>query len=104
MQDQILIIDNHKIQIFTSDGEFISKFGSKGKNPGEFNWPKSVITNSNDQILVTDYNNNRIQIFNSHGLFVKEFYNHYPFTIAINSIDHIFIINYTNTISVYDNE
>ena len=55
--------DNHRIQVFELDGKFVGKFGTKGSNLGEFNEPFSVAVLSDDQIVVSDRNNNRIQIF-----------------------------------------
>ena len=61
----LLVCDqgNHRIQVFELDGKFVGKFGTKGSNLGEFNEPFSVAVLSNDQIVVSEYNNNRIQIF-----------------------------------------
>ena len=54
---------NHRIQVFELDGKFVGKFGTNGRKLGEFKQPFSVAILSNDQIVVSDHNNNRIQIF-----------------------------------------
>ena len=59
--------DNHCIQKLTSRGEFIHKFGQKGSGQGEFDDPKTVIVDSINRVIVSDYGNNRIQIFNEDG-------------------------------------
>ena len=61
----LLVCDqhNHRIQVFDLDGKFVGKFGTNGSKVGEFNEPFSVAVLSNDQIVVSDCNNNRIQIF-----------------------------------------
>ena len=61
----LLVCDcyNHRIQVFELDGKFVGKFGTNGSKLGEFNEPMSVAVLSNDQIVVSDRNNDRIQIF-----------------------------------------
>ena len=67
--------DNHRIQVFTVDGEFLMTFGEKGNRPGQFNYPWDVASNSKDQILVSDTRNHRVQLFGPSG----EFLNRYGF-------------------------
>ena len=55
--------DDHRIQVFELDGKFVGKFGTNVSKLGEFNNPLSVPILSNDQIVVSEYNNHRIQIF-----------------------------------------
>ena len=61
----LLVCDqgNNRIQVLELDGKFVGKFGTNGSKLGEFNNPISVAILSNDQIVVSEYNNNRIQIF-----------------------------------------
>ena len=37
---------NHRIQKFDSDGNFITKWGSKGTGDGEFNTPHGISVDS----------------------------------------------------------
>ncbi len=53
--------DNHRVQKFTPDGQFLSKFGRLGSGPGMFNKPSDLAI-YNDKIYVTDAGNNRIQV------------------------------------------
>ena len=55
--------NNHRVQEFELNGRFLSKFGTKGGNLGEFNSPRSLADLSTGQIVVADEGNNRIQIF-----------------------------------------
>ena len=54
---------NHRVQVFDLSGKFITKFGSKGKNKGEFYVPASLAVLSDGRIVVSDFGNNRIPIF-----------------------------------------
>ena len=63
----------HQVQIFNSEGDFISSFGSKGKENGQFYHPSGIGVNSKGNIIVCDSFNHRIQIFNSDGKFISKF-------------------------------
>jgi len=63
----------NKIQIFNLEGKFISAFGSKGKENGQFSNPWGIAVNSRGNIIVSDCYNNRIQIFDSNGKFISKF-------------------------------
>ena len=49
------------------------KFGEKGSDPGQFNYPWDVACNSLDQILVSDTRNHRLQLFTSTGEFLAKY-------------------------------
>lgn len=60
-------------QIFTSRGEFLSKFGERGSKLGQFNYPWDVAVNAENQILVSDTRNHRVQLFSSEGAFINKY-------------------------------
>ena len=101
----ILVCDsqNHRIQIFNSEGNFVSKFGSFGNGIDQFNFTYGIAINSNGNIIVCD-NNHRIQIFDSEGKFVSMFgskgkgngqFNN-PRGICVDKNDNIYICDYDN--------
>ncbi len=55
------------ILILSLDGEIISSFGSSGKRDGEFNMPRGVAVDEEDNIYVVDKSNSRIQKFSPSG-------------------------------------
>ena len=55
--------ENHRVQAFELRGKFVTKFGSKGSERGEFNFPPSIASLSDGRIVASDTNNHRIQIF-----------------------------------------
>jgi len=63
----LLVVDgrNHRVQVFSCDddsGSFVSKFGEKGDQPGQFNNPFGIaIDHDHDRILITDCFNSRVQ-------------------------------------------
>src|SRR3990167_8602100 len=54
---------NNRVQKFSSDGTFITMWGSYGSEDGQFNYPGGVVVDASGNVYVTDYHNNRIQKF-----------------------------------------
>ena len=72
----IALSDDEKdcILMFDKDGNFVRKFGSYGKGPGELFAPAGLAFLNDDELLVVDDSNGRIQQFNVQtGNFVKSF-------------------------------
>jgi len=58
--------DNHRVQVFSCDdddgGSFVSKFGEKGDQSGQFMYPDSIaIDHDHDRISIVDQANDRVQ-------------------------------------------
>ena len=64
---------NHRIQVFSSDGQYLRQFGRKGKGERELDRPTSIAIDSHNVVYVTEWRNNRISIFTSDGEFIKAF-------------------------------
>lgn len=64
LQNEIVVADkdNHRIQVFNEKGEFLLKFGERGRTPGMFNYPWGVAVNAYNQIAVSDTRNHRVQV------------------------------------------
>ena len=87
---------NHRVQILNSDLTFVSMFGSRGTENGQFINPCDVAFNSCGDIFVLDGDNVRIQVFTSSGGYVWQFtmrdHNQgNPQTIAIDSGDRVYV-------------
>jgi len=104
---------NSRIQIFDSEGNFISTFGLEGNENGQFSCPFGITINSKGNIIVSDTYNHRIQIFDSEGNFILTFGTkgkgngqfHRPLGLAIDSSDNILICdNENNRIQIFDSE
>ena len=67
--DEIVVADsnNHRVQVFDSNGTFLRSFGHKGENVGEFNRPFGIATDKDRKIFVADKDNHRVQIFSWEG-------------------------------------
>jgi len=64
-KDNVYVTDvnNHRIQKFTSDGEFLTSWGSEGDGDGQFNQPEGIDVDLAGRVIVADTGNNRIQVF-----------------------------------------
>ena len=51
--------DNHRVSVFTSEGQFVMSFG----RPGEFNFPCGLAVDDSGVVHVCDTNNNRVVLF-----------------------------------------
>ena len=66
--------DNHRIAVFSQEGELVRAFGSKGKGKGEFDLPIGLATSPDGHHLyVSEQGNHRVQVFTLEGQFVREF-------------------------------
>ncbi len=57
---------------FDSDGTFIKTWGGKGKGPGEFDLPHSLVFDAQGLLHIADRNNARIQVFDADGNYIRE--------------------------------
>ncbi len=67
-------IGGSRIQKFTSDGEFITKWGSPGTGDGQFNSPYGIEVTSLGYVYIVDLGNDRIQLFEPEGPLQSDLY------------------------------
>lgn len=46
--------DNHRVQVFSSDGTFLTMFGNDFERPEEFHQPKGIRVDADGRIIVCD--------------------------------------------------
>ena len=56
-------VGSFNISVFTTDGVYVTSFGQRGSNEGDFNWPLSVCVDQDGFVYVTEYSNSRVQCF-----------------------------------------
>ncbi len=62
---------NHRVQVFDLDGTFIRKWGVKGSDNGQFNYPYGIAVHpTRDLIFISEEGGHRIQVFRSDGTFL----------------------------------
>ena len=68
-KDEVVVADNqnHRVEVFDSNGTFLRSFGCEGKNAGEFKYPTGIAIDKDRKIIVSECNNHRVQIFSWEG-------------------------------------
>ncbi|XP_076360885.1 uncharacterized protein LOC143252517 [Tachypleus tridentatus] len=64
---------NHRIHVFSSNGDLLFTFGQKGTQRGQFIRPECVAVDSKGFIFVGDSGNGRVQICRPDGRFIRSF-------------------------------
>ena len=74
-RDEIVVADNqnHRVQVFDSNGTLLSSFTHKGESAGELKSPTGVAIDKDRNILVSEYGNHRVQIFSCVGRHLGSF-------------------------------
>jgi DNA-binding beta-propeller fold protein YncE len=57
---------------FDKDGRFITSWGGKGKEPGQFDVAHGITIDPKGMLWVMDRENSRIQVFDTNGTFIRE--------------------------------
>ena len=52
---------NHCVSVFTTQGGYLTSFGTKGSGPQQFQWPHGITVDKSGLVYVCDYGNNRVQ-------------------------------------------
>jgi len=87
---------NGRIAKYTTDGEFVSQFGSVGSGPGQFDLIHGIAVDRAGRIYVADRRNHRIQVFTSEGVFVEEWPDiHDPVNILIDENEAVWVADGT---------
>jgi NHL repeat-containing protein/6-bladed beta-propeller protein len=83
---------NHRIQEFTKQGKFITKWGTAGSGIGQFVDPFGIAIDSSNNVYVADQVNQRIQKFTHDGTFIRSWsVSVNPTGIAIDSQDNVYV-------------
>ena len=65
--------NNHRIQVFDLDLNFVRSISSRGSGRGEFDAPFDVKFDTAGNMYVADGGNGRVQVMDSSGRFIQEF-------------------------------
>lgn len=103
--------NNHRVQRFDKDLNFVEVLSSKGKenNDEQFGYPAGALTSGQGDLFILDTENKRIIKFDLFGNFIQNFggfdYGEYSFTnpqsMAVYSSSALFVLN-DNSLFVFD--
>jgi hypothetical protein len=60
-------INNSRVVKFDAQGKYLTEWGTRGSDDGQFNAVHAVATDSEGRVYVADRNNDRVQVFDSNG-------------------------------------
>ena len=72
--DRVYVADseNHRIQVFDRQGQFLRTIGRKGRGEGEFALPTGVAVDEEGCVYVVDSGNRRVQKFDPEGRYLLQ--------------------------------
>ena len=88
-----------KIVVFSVDGQYVRKFGSKGSSPGYLDRPSSLAFSSDGDLYVLDHDRVCVLVFNPEGGFVREFAHkafNCPTDILVTADDFVLVADVLN--------
>ena len=79
--DRIYLVDvggvgsqQHRVRVVdAASGEPLFDFGKRGRDPGDFNFPRDLVVGKDGQLYIVDSGNFRVQVFDRNGKFLKSF-------------------------------
>lgn len=91
--------DNHRVQVFASDGSFKRTIGEKGQGPSQFLRPTDIFVSAS-KIYILDSGNRRIQIFDKNGNLEKLIKLKFvPLGIVVNKKGYIYISKFVEILN-----
>lgn len=82
---------NSRVQKFSPSGALVASWGVRGKEPGRFHLPHSVVVDRDGQVLVGDRENDRIQIFDADGKRLDVWNGYAPYGLAFDKDGTLFV-------------
>ena len=92
---------DYVVKKYSLQGEYLSKFGSRGSGDGQFDDPRGICFNSKSLLYVVDNGNNRVQVFRENVFLFKfgssghnpgQFQS--PRYIAVDSSDQVYVTDW----------
>ncbi len=102
---------SHSIICFNLNGEFLFRFGQRGKAEGTFNFPTAITLDRQGNLYINDSLNFRVQIFDQDGKYLSHFGKHgdgvgefsLPKGVALDSQNNIYVADSIfDTIQIFD--
>ena len=106
-------VGDNRVRKFSSNGTFITTWGSYGDADGQFNAPSGIAVDPFGNIYVADTGNNRIQKFSSNGTFITKWGSYgdadgqfnAPSGIAVDPSENVYVLDtYDNRIQKFSKD
>jgi sugar lactone lactonase YvrE len=106
--DRIYVVDTmaNRVVMVERTGRIIGSFGSRGPEPGQFNFPTNIARGRDGRLYVTDTMNFRVEMFDRNGRYLGSFGKlgdgsgdfDKPKGIAVDSAGHIYVVEGFNDV------
>ncbi|MFB9994289.1 protein kinase [Deinococcus oregonensis] len=82
-QGHVYVLDGeaHHVNVYTTDGRFVRRFGGRGQGLGRFERPRTIVAAPDGHVYILDSGNNEVQRFTAQG----EYISRYAFRLDRNS-------------------
>lgn len=93
---------NHRIKKLSPSGQVLEVWGSRGSEPGRFEFPSGVAASADGRVFVADSGNNRVQIFDATGTVLGQWTSagaspmFFPTGMAIDSLGAVYVSDTMN--------
>jgi len=91
--DPMIVREPPQVQAFTSAGQFLRKWGSRGTKEGQFTEPNGIAVGEGDEVYVTDKGNDCVQVFTSEGDFLRQWQVESPRAITVEGDGNLYILS-----------
>ena len=111
--DNVIAVSDYasdQVKKYSLQGELLSVIGRKGNKNGQFNGPRGLAFNNNNELYVVDHGNHRVQVFQQDDTFAFSFGNRgsnpgqfqCPVRIAIDHNNNVLVTDYdANCINIF---
>ena len=91
--NMLYVVDrrNFRVQVFQPNDTFAFTFGSKGSNPGQFQFPVRTAIDTDNKVFVTDLYGNHICLFSHTGSFLSRITCDSPCAITVSPDGYIIV-------------
>ena len=106
---------NDRVEVFTSDGQYLFQWGRTGSGSGEFDQPRRLAIDAIGNVFVAEYNNSRVQKFDASGSYILSWggscsagsadpcFEH-PLGIETDADDDVYVVDfYDDRVEKFDN-
>jgi DNA-binding beta-propeller fold protein YncE len=105
-QGRLLITDEHnnRVTIFSTEGEYLTKWGTTGTKSGQFDGPSGIAVDHEGVVYISDQRNHRIQKYSEDGDFIGQWGSfganknqfNYPWGICVDIDANVFVADWRN--------
>lgn len=83
---------NHTICVYSPQGKLISRFGSKGDNPGQFSYAENIAIDSRGRLYIGEYL--KVHVYDTSGLYLDTFETAGgAFSMVFDSKDNLYLLD-----------